>query len=614
MTLFDASKLTKTGEKLMPDDKPKKIDSNAFNNADLIIDYLKELNVEYVFGVPGGAIEPFFDALARLEKSGGPKIIVARHEAGAAFMAEGYARETGRLGVCCATTGPGATNLLTGVASAYADNIPMLVITAQTSLPKFGRNALQESSCTAIDTVGIFRHCTRYNTLISHRKQLNTKLIAAIMASFRIPTGPAHISVPSDILKQPACEKTTANVYRLAHQFALTDNAAVDELTEMLSGTWRVALFLGKGCGPAIDEIMEFAELTRAPIMTGPSGKRWINSFHPLYRGVFGFAGHKSAQETIEDETIDLLIAVGMPITELGTGGWQSHLLSDRLVHVDFTLEHFSRSPMAKLHVCGDIKSIFKQLNQNVRQGMKWGRTWDAVDPVKQNYLDKVISYKDHGYQLRLNDPEACYSDAVPLKPQRVVAEIARRMPSSFRITIDAGNAWAWFTHYYHRASAKGYYHIAMGLGSMGWAVGASIGACLGSKEPSVCVTGDGSYLMSGQEITVALQHQIPVIYIVLNDGALGMVKHGQILGGAEQVGYELPNVDYAKIAEAMGIEGITIETPAELVAVDWKRLGNKKGPTMINMLIDPNEVPPIVQRVDGLSEDPKYGRRLEDN
>jgi len=583
----------------------KKIRLNkGWDNADLIVEYLKVLEVEFVFGVPGGAIEPFYNALARQKNINAPKIIVARHEAGAAFMAEGYARETGKLGVCCATTGPGSTNLLTGVASAYADYVPMLVITAQTPLPKFGKNALQESSCTAIDTVGIFRHCTRYNTLVSHTEQLNSKLISAIMTANRTPAGPAHISIPADILRQKASESSEVKTGRLVQEFTLTDNSAVDKLTDMLSSAWRVALFLGKGCGTAIDEIMEFAELTQAPIMTGPAGKRWINGFHPLYRGVYGFAGHQSAQETMQDDTIDLVLAVGTPITELGTGGWQSHLLSDRLVHIDSTVEHFSRSPMAQHHVCGDMKSIFKQLNKNVREGIKWGRSWDAVDPVKQNYLSQHSTNTDHGYQVILNDPESCYSDAAPLKPQRIATEFARRIPSSFRLHLDAGNAWAWFTHYYHRASARGYYHIAMGFGSMGWAVGASIGTCFGSKQPSVCVTGDGSYLMAGQEITVALQHNIPVIFVVLNDGVLGMVKHGQKLGRAEEVGFQLPDIDYARMAEAMGIEGITIKTPEELLAIDWKRLGEKQSPTMINLLIDPDEVPPMGQRVKGLADE----------
>lgn len=575
----------------------------GWDNADLIVEYLKLLEVEYVFGVPGGAIEPLYNALSRRKEKNDPKIIVARHEAGAAFMAEGYARETGKLGVCCATTGPGSTNLLTGVASAYADNVSMLVITAQTPLPKFGRNALQESSCTAIDTVAIFRHCTRYSTLISHTEQIHTKLISAIMAANRTPNGPVHISIPSDILRQSATSNSEMKIGRLVQEFTLTDNDAVEKLTAMLSNTWRVALYLGKGCGAAIDEIMTFSDLTHAPIVTGPAGKRWVDGFHSRYRGVYGFAGHQSAQETMEDETIDLFIAVGTPITELGTSGWHSNLLSDRLVHIDTTVEHFSRTPMAQHHVCGDLKSIFAQLNDNIRQGLKWGRSWGSVDPIQIKLLEKKSITTEHGYQITLNDPESCYSDAIPLKPQRVVTELSRNIPLNFRLHLDAGNTWAWFTHYCHRKSSEGYYHIAMGFGSMGWAIGASIGTCFGSNEPSVCITGDGSYLMSGQEITVALQHQIPVIFVVLNDGELGMVKHGQKLGGAEEVGFELPEINYAMIAQAMGIEGITIKTPQELVAIDWQRLGKKQGPTMINLLIDPNEVPPMGQRVKGLAD-----------
>jgi len=575
----------------------------GWDNADLIVEYLKILEVDYVFGVPGGAIEPLFNALARRKGKDDPKIIVARHEAGAAFMAEGYAKETGKLGVCCATTGPGSTNLLTGVASAYAENVPVLVITAQTPLPKFGRNALQESSCTAIDTVAIFNHCTRYSTLISHTEQIHTKLVAAIMAANRTPNGPVHISIPSDILRQPATSSSEMKIGRLVQEFTLTDNDAVEKLTAMLSNTWRVALFLGKGCGAAIDEIMTFSDLTHAPIVSGPAGKRWVDGFHTRYRGVYGFAGHQSAQETMEDDTIDLLIAVGTPITELGTSGWHSHLLSDRLVHIDSTVEHFSRTPMAQHHVCGDLKSIFKQLNVNIRQGLKWGRSWGSVDPIQIKFLENKSSTKEHGYQITLNDPEACYSNAIPLKPQRVVTELSRNIPLNFRLHLDAGNTWAWFTHYCHRKGSQGYYHIAMGFGSMGWAIGASIGTCFGSEQPSVCITGDGSYLMSGQEITVALQHQIPVIFVVLNDSELGMVKHGQKLGGAEEIGFELPEIDYAMMAQAMGIEGITIRTPQELVEIDWQRLGKKHAPTMINLIIDPNEVPPMGQRVKGLAD-----------
>lgn len=159
---------------------------------DLLVAYLNQLGVEYVFGVPGGAIEPLYNALARSERNGGVRAVVARHETGAAFMADGYARNTGKLGVCCSTTGPGATNMITGVASAYENNVPMLAITAQTAISTFGKGAIQDSSYTGINTIGLYQHCTRYNTLISHPAQFEQKLSAAIMSAMGSPAGPAR--------------------------------------------------------------------------------------------------------------------------------------------------------------------------------------------------------------------------------------------------------------------------------------------------------------------------------------------------------------------------------------------------------------------------------------
>jgi acetolactate synthase-1/2/3 large subunit len=514
-------------------------------------------------------------------------------------MAEGYARETGKLGVCCATTGPGSTNLLTGVASAYADNIPMLVITAQTPLPKFGKNALQESSCTAIDTVGIFRYCTTYNTLISHAEQINTKLVAAIMSAFRTPNGPAHISIPSDILREQATKLPTFNPNNLMNEITLVDDLAISKLVDILTSSKRIALFLGRDCGKAINAIIEFAELTNAAITTGPAAKRWIDCFHPQYHGVFGFAGHESAENALLDDSVDTIIAIGTQISELGTNGWSNSLLSEKLVHIDEINEHFARTPMAKHHICGDLSAIFQQLNSNIKQGIKWGKSWGSSKITKQHFLEqKAIC----GPQVQLNLPKSCYSDALPLKPQRVVAEFAKHIPAEYRLHFDAGNVWAWFTHYHQTSNTLGHYHIAMGFGSMGWAIGAAVGNSIGSGKPSVCFTGDGSYLMAGQEITTALQHQLPVIYVVFNDSALGMVKHGQKLGGAEQIGFELPTINYAKMAEAMGIEGIQIKTVDELMNINWHRLGSKQAPTMIDLHIDPTEIPPMGQRVKGLA------------
>ena len=204
--------------------------------SDLIISYLEQFGIEYVFSVPGGPIGSLYDALVRSEKRGGPRSVLARHENGAAFMADGYARETGRIGVCCATTGPGATNLITGVASAYADYIPMLVITAQTALPTFSQGGFQESSADVTDIVGMYEHCTRYNTLVSHPDQLETKLSAALTTALQTPKGPAHLSIPIDILRSPAKgQKAFPNLHHLLNEPTSTiDTIALEKLEQAL--------------------------------------------------------------------------------------------------------------------------------------------------------------------------------------------------------------------------------------------------------------------------------------------------------------------------------------------------------------------------------------------
>ncbi len=551
------------------------------DNADLLIDNLNALGVDFVFGVPGGAIEPFFNALAR-RSADGPTLVVARHETGAAFMAEGYARETGKMGVCCSTTGPGATNMITGVASAYAEETPLLVITAQTALRKFGRNALQESSCTALDILAMYRHCTRYNTLVSHPEQFATKLRAAIMAAHRSPPGPAHLSVPSDVFRAEAEAGGEPAVHRLSQRIRSTDAQAVDELAELIASARKPVLFLGKDCGEAIGEIVAFAERTGTPFVSGPGGKRWMDAAQPLYRGVFGFAGHRLAEQTIHDPNVDLILAVGAQITELGTGGWQAALLGERLVHIGASLEHFARTPMARLHVHGDPRLVFESLNARLMATSR-----PPTEPAV----------------LAVDDPAACRSDAVPLKPQRLMTSLTRRLPEAFRVFVDAGNAWAWCTHYFLGTRSDGRYHIAMALGSMGWAIGAAVGSAVASRSATLCITGDGSYLMAGQEITVAIEQRVPLVLVVLNDGALGMVKHGQRLGRSEPIGFGLPAIDFSKIAEAMGVEGIVIRTPVELEAIDWARLGAKPGPTLVDVRIDSEESPPMAQRVKGLAE-----------
>ncbi|HFE39562.1 MAG TPA: thiamine pyrophosphate-binding protein [Gammaproteobacteria bacterium] len=606
-----------------------------YTYSDLIVDYLAQMDAEYVFGVPGGAIEPLFDALARerdritprqypqyrqdgrreTREATSPRLIISRHETGAAYMADGYARATGRLGVCCATTGPGATNLITGVASAFADRTPMLVITPQTALPNFGKLGLQESSSDAIDVVSMFDKCTRYNTMISHPDQFEGKLFNALIHAYQRPKGPVHLSIPMDILKQPHPKRRASfQVGPLIRKSSMLDKQSLKALHKLLKNAKNIVLFVGGGCCEAVDEITRFAKITNAPIITTPKGKRWIRSDNPLYRGVFGFAGHRTARETLLDKNVDLVLAAGTSLGELSTGGWDKNaLLNEKLVHIEATLENFSRSPMACLHVHGTLSEVFKQLShklkrehRNNKTGIQLLRNKDASQTKTDNNVTLDLPH------FKVDEPEKYFSDNIPIKPQRLIRELETRLPQNTCFYVDAGNAWAWAIHYL-KPNDINRFHIAMGFGAMGWAIGASIGGAFSAnRDTIVCLTGDGSYLMSGQEITVAIQHQLPVIFVILNDNSLGMVKHGQRMGGGEQIGFELPVIDYAAMARTMGANGITIKKPDDFGNIDFKKLCKDKGPTLLDVYIDGEEVPPMGVRMKTLDRDVSKIRKEE--
>ena len=602
--------------------------STVPTQADLIIDYLIDLEVDYLFGVPGGAIEPLYNALSRRLKSPknlpvthtdedvvpfrkqhrnhsqGIRPIVARHEAGAVFMADGYTRETGKLGVCCATTGPGATNLLTGVASAYIDKIPMLIITPQTALSDFGKMGFQESSSDGIDTVSMFEHCTRYNSLVSHPDQLTGKLYSALINAYRAPQGPVHLSIPMDVLNTPT-NKESNYLPPATHLFKQTnavDQHAYSALLGAISKSKRMVLLVGSACKNAAADIAEFANITNADIISTPCGKRWVDAYNPHYQGVFGFAGHPSAMDALMKEEVDIILAIGTGLGELSTCGWNDSLLNPKLIHISQNIEDFSRSPMAGLHVPGDICSIFKSLINDISLLQAKPPCCSASTqplPPASPYDTK----RQLPRNLKFRNEQSYHSDEIPLKPQRVMKELAQRFPKGTRYLADTGNAWSWVTHYL-MDSALDTQRIGFGFGTMGWAIGAAVGTALANHgNPTVCITGDGSYLMNGQEITVAVSEQLPVLFIVLNDQALGMIKHGQRLSGAEQIGFELPPINFAMMAEAVGATGITIKSPEDFAQLNVGKLlaGNK--PTLLDIHIDPEETPPMGSRIKTLNK-----------
>lgn len=576
--------------------------------ADLIVAYLEQIGVEYVFGIPGGAIEPFYNALARSERRGGVRSIVARHETDAAFMADGYARNSGKLGVCCATTGPGATNLITGVASAYENRTPMLVITAQTALASFGRGALQESSCTAVNIVGMFEYCTQYNTLVSHADQLERKLAAAVMAAFQAPQGPSHISIPLDILKQPILDQTPAfDLKGLILTHKPIDHESVSVLVKELKNAKDIVFVIGDGVRDAIGNILNIALALNAKLVTTPHGKGFISPYHPLFYGVVGFAGHISAKNVLRDKSVDTIVAIGTALTESATDGWDAELiLNRRLIHVDAFEGNFTRSPMARLHVCGHLGALFEEVFKAL--DVHVGETESKTDSPGIESGTNIFDLNNVVDQVIFNDPLKLEADTVPIKPQRLMKDLPKYFPPNTHYLADSGSSLAWAIHYLHpydrrisgkRESNGCMFWSGLEFASMGWAIGAAIGAAFARPGvPVVCLTGDGSLLMAGQEITVAIQYKLPVIFVVLNDSALGMVKHGQQIANAERIGYELPRIDLAAMARSLGAEGIVISSPYEMCELNFKFICSRKGPTLLDVRVDSEEVPPISSRL----------------
>ncbi|SMF14797.1 acetolactate synthase-1/2/3 large subunit [Alteromonadaceae bacterium Bs31] len=574
--------------------------------SDLLVSYLASLGVEYAFGIPGGAIEPLFDAFARSEREQGPRMVVARHETGAAFMAAGYSKNADKLGVCATTTGPGATNIITGVATAYNDNIPLLVITAQTSLNNFGKGAFQESSDTGTDLVGLFQFCTVYSTLVSHIEQFERKLTHAILMAFR-ERKPVHLSVPIDIFRQKLPQQAPCDLRQHIRTPEAVDISAIKELGDILASAKKSVFILGAEAAESCDLIEDCAFKVGAALVSTPEGKGLIHSHHPLFKGVIGFAGHPLAREQLCQADVDTVIAVGNSMSEWAIGCWQPEThRGQRLVHIHPRATELCHTPMASLQIHAAVRTVFESLLAEL--------------------VSRGIQRKDRTRQVEVVNKYAlpCYNRAAPeltegwrqrrVLPQWLMTKLPQHLPPNTRYVADVGNSMAWAIHYLHprahgrqerqQASPKGLFQATIEYASMGWAIGVSIGAALANPgQTHVCITGDGSWLMSGQEITVALQQRLPIIFIVLNDAALGMVKHGQRLTGAEQTGFELPQVDFALLAKSLGVRGINIRCPDDWFELFENRDWMTKGPVLLDVLVDQEQVPPIQSRTSELQQ-----------
>ena len=606
--------------------KDKNQSSAEVELGDILVAYLEQLGVEYVFGVPGGPIEPFYNALARSERRDGLRAVTARHETGAAFMADGYSRNSGKLGVCCGTVGPGTTNLMTGVASAYDNHCPMLVITAQTAITNFGRGSTQESADTGINTVAMFSHCTHYSSLVSHADQFEQKLLAAVSAAFEAPKGPAHLSIPLDVMRTPMRNILHYDIARIIQPAMLVDQYKITQLSETLLKCKKCVFLVGEGASACIDDLLALAIKLNASLVTTPHGKGLVSPYHPHFKGVIGFCGHTSAMDTIQADDVDTVVAVGTALQETATNAWSVlTTIGNRMVHVDDCANNLIKSPLAKLHVLGDLNEIFTQVIEAVDSQ---GETSSEIDEMRENWQKAIANEDDQDLNFSQQDVDKIHDTSAPIKPQRLMYLLPKRLPPHTRYLCDSGNSMAWAIHYLHphdrrlgnrrkqssiqdhhqvrrsgrRESFGGIFWTCLEYGSMGWAIGSSVGTAMARPEaPTVCITGDGSVLMSGGDITVAIQEQLNILFIILNDSEYGMVKHGQRLGSGEPIAFSLPKIDFALWAKSMGIEAFTIQSSQDLEQCDFEHFAQSSGPVILDVMVDPEEVPPIQNRIQAL-------------
>lgn len=565
---------------------------------ELLVHHLEALGIEFVFGVPGGAVEPLFNAMARSERRGGLRAIGCRHETGAAYIAQGYGKETDTIGVCVATTGPGASNLVTGVASAYLDEEPLLVITGLNTASSNGRAAFQDSSKGGVDTVALFDSCTRYNTVISSPEHVERELYAALTIALGEQPGPVHLAIPVDIMSADSGVISPKLAMPLRENYSHLGNCNnINALWALIKDSRKFAIVIGESCQAGIQEILHFAELMQVNFVCLPSAKGFIDPRHPLFRGVFGFAGHFHARETLIDPELDFVMVLGSALSEWDTAKWdRDAIFNSRLVHVDPVLSHHAFTPMAKLHLRGNIKTILLSLTRKVTMEGRSGSSF--------NYESGLPLQPDSGSQKYPPQYPTVTRKTNKIHPGELMKVLGDITPHSSRFFIDAGNSMSWGIHYLNPRYSddhrdRCWFHISMRFAAMGWGIGNAIGAAMGNRNAlTFCITGDGSYLMNGQEFTVAIEEQLPIIFVLLNDSSLGMVKHGQRMVMAESVANTLPKINFAEMAQAMGANGIRCSHLDEVMKIDFASILRNKRPTLIDIIIDEEAVPPMHTQV----------------
>lgn len=531
--------------------------------SDIIIECLLEQGVDNVFGYPGGAVLDIYDSLYKYSD----KIhhTLTAHEQGASHAADGYARATGKTGVVIATSGPGATNLVTGIATAYMDSVPMVAITGNVSCPLLGLDSFQE-----VDITGITLPITKHNFIVKDV----TKLADTIRLAFRIAEsgrkGPVLIDIPKDVTQKSA-------EYERKDKAAVFETPAADEnqikaAVEMLKEAKRPYIYTGGGVisADACEELARFAELLDAPVSSSLMGQGCFDQTNPRYIGMLGMHGTKAAAETIKN--CDLFIALGTRFSDRVTGNTKTFASDAKILQIDIDSAEIGKNVEAHRVVVGDVKEVLGRINAVLPQQSH--AEWTAKSEKMAKEL--VVSMKG--------------TDALPVTPQYLIETLDKLTGGNAIIATEVGQNQMWAAQYYKYRNPRSFVSSG-GLGTMGYGLGAALGAKVGCPDKTVVnIAGDGSFHMNLNELVTASKSNIRIIELVINNDVLGMVRQWQRLFYSEhysQTTLDRPT-DYVKLGEAFGIKAFVIEKTEDVEKVLKEALEiSKTRPVLIECRID---------------------------
>ena len=504
--------------------------------------------------------------------------ILTSHEQGAAHAADGYARATGKVGVCLATSGPGATNLVTGIATAYMDSIPVVAITCNVGVPLLGKDSFQE-----IDIAGVTMPITKYSFIVKDVNQLADTIRKAFRIAKMGRPGPVLIDIPKDVTaKKAEYEKENPGVYN--REFTHIDEKEIAAAAEMIRVSEKPFIFVGGGAvlSEASKELKEFVEKMDAPVTDSLMGKGAFPGIDPRYTGMLGMHGTKASNYGVSE--CDLLVVVGARFSDRVTGNTSTFAKNAKILQIDIDPAEMNKNIIIDQGVVGDIKAVLRKLNEVLPQQ-------DHTE-----WMKKIQDYKEK-YPLK-------YHDGVLTGPF-VVEEIYRQTKGDAIITTEVGQHQMWAAQYFKYTKPRTLL-TSGGLGTMGYGLGAAIGAKTGCPDKTVInVAGDGCFRMNMNELATAVRHEVPVIEVVINNHVLGMVRQWQDLFYDERYSATVLRdaVDYVKLAEAMGAEGMRATTQEEFREAFAKALASGR-PVLIDCMIDcDDKVWPMVAPGAAISE-----------